>query len=94
MVLKALGIYLLIINLFGFTLSAIDKRNAVKRRGRVSETALFSAAFLGGAAGMYLSMRLFHHKTLHRRFMFGLPALMALHLAAALLAWRFGAFSL
>ena len=83
---------MLTVNILGFALSASDKRRAVKRRRRVSEAALFSVAFLGGAAGMYLSMRLFHHKTLHRRFMFGLPAVMALHLAAALLIWHFGAF--
>ena len=94
MVVKVLGVYLLVLNLLGFTLAALNKRKAVKRRRRVSEAALFSAALAGGAAGMYLSMRLFHHKTLHKRFMLGLPAVMLLHLVAALLCWRLGVLKL
>ena len=40
---------------------------------------LFAAA--GGAGAMYAVMRLIRHKTLHRKFMLGLPALLALHVA-------------
>ena len=41
---------------------------------------LFAAA--GGAGAMYGMMRAVRHKTLHRKFMIGLPALLALHILA------------
>ncbi len=42
---------------------------------------LFLAAALGGAPGAILGMRIFHHKTLHRSFTLGMPALLLLNLA-------------
>ena len=41
---------------------------------------VFAAA--GGAGAMYGMMRAVRHKTLHRKFMIGLPALLALHILA------------
>ena len=41
---------------------------------------LFLPALLGGAVGAILGMRLFHHKTLHKRFRYGLPLILILQL--------------
>ncbi|MCX7614285.1 MAG: DUF1294 domain-containing protein [Clostridiales bacterium] len=66
------------ISLIGFCLSAADKFAAIKGRRRIREKSLFLVAFLGGAAGMYLSMLLFRHKTKHKRFMITLPVIIVI----------------
>lgn len=53
-----------------FFLYGIDKRRARSGRRRIPERTLFLFAFLGGAAGALVGMRLFHHKTKHTYFYF------------------------
>ncbi len=59
-----------------------DKAIAGKKRRRVPEATLFVLALLGGSAAMYVTMLLIRHKTLHKRFMLGLPAILAVQLFA------------
>ena len=40
-------------------------------------------------AAMYISMRLFHHKTKHKRFMIGIPVIIVLQLGAVFAVWYF-----
>ncbi len=61
-------------------MAVVDKCRAKKNKRRISESTLFTAALIGGAVGEYVSMRLFRHKTLHKRFMIGLPLIMAIQL--------------
>lgn len=68
-----LTIYLLIVNIVGFIMSAADKSAAKKHKWRVPEKNLFAVSLLGGAVGTYISMLLFRHKTKHKRFMIGIP---------------------
>lgn len=70
------------INLFGFLLMGHDKRRAKLAKWRVPEKNLWIVAMLGGAVGMLLGMRLFRHKTKHRSFKYGLPALALLDILA------------
>ena len=82
--------WLLAANLVSVIMTCLDKRLAVKKGSmRIPEKTLFAAAFLGGAPGMYAAMRLIRHKTLHKRFMIGLPAIMALHICAAGAVYHF-----
>ena len=78
-------IYFLIISLVTAIITAIDKYKARKGRFRISEKALFLLAVMGGALSEYLTMRLIRHKTLHKRFMIGLPLIIILQLIAAIL---------
>ena len=88
---KLLAAYLLAVNLAGFALMGIDKRRARRGRWRISEKALFLPALLGGSVGAIAGMRVFHHKTKHWYFRFGLPALLAAQAAlAVVLARRLG----
>ena len=80
---RYLLIYLLVINIAAFLMMGIDKRKAVKERWRISEKALFTAAFMGGSIGAMLGMKAFHHKTLHKKFTIGMPAVLILQLALA-----------
>ena len=88
--LYALGIYLLLVNLWAFALMGIDKRRAKKDAWRIKETTLFLPVLLGGGVGGILGMKVFHHKTKHWYFRFGFPAILILEIAGALwLVWYF-----
>lgn len=72
---KFFVIYLIAINLLGFSFMGIDKKRAIRGAWRVSEASLFLLAFLGGALGCTLGMRYFRHKTKHWYFKYGMPAI-------------------
>lgn len=75
--------YFAAINGLALLLFAGDKVRAREGKWRISEKALLLTALLGGSVGALLGMRLFHHKTLHARFKYGIPAMLALQLAVA-----------
>jgi uncharacterized membrane protein YsdA (DUF1294 family) len=68
-------IYLIIVNLGCLFLMAQDKKFAEKGHRRIPEKRLFLNAALGGALGIWMGMRLWRHKTKHRSFTIGIPAL-------------------
>lgn len=76
-------LYLLLINIIGAAVSAFDKWCACRHRRRVPERTLFLFCLLGGCVGVYCSMRLCRHKTLHKRFMWGIPAIFVLQIVIA-----------
>lgn len=65
------------ITVIAAVVTAADKFCARHDLWRVPERVLWALAVCGGAAGMLLTMRLVRHKTKHRRFMIGLPILIA-----------------
>ncbi len=65
--------YLMVINFVAVLICCYDKFAARKKLSRVPEKSLFMVSFLGGAALLYITMLLIRHKTLHKRFMIGLP---------------------
>ena len=72
--------YYIVINLYTFSLMGMDKRFAKRRGRRVPEKRLFVLSAIGGAAGTWLAMKVWRHKTQHRSFTVGIPYLMALNL--------------
>lgn len=80
MVLKAVIIYLAAINVITFIMFGADKARAAKGRWRISESALILAVLLGGSTGALAGMRIFHHKTKHRKFTIGIPVILALQI--------------
>ena len=83
-----LAAWLVLINLAVFLAFGLDKWKAKRKEKkpsvrRVPERTLFLLALLGGSAGALLGMRAFHHKTLHRAFRYGIPAILVLHLLLA-----------
>ena len=70
---KAALIYFAAVSIISAVVCAADKRRAVKGKWRVKESTLFLLCTLGGSAAMYITMRLIRHKTLHKRFMIGIP---------------------
>lgn len=77
----ALLAWLAALSLVDFALCGWDKRCARRARRRVPERRLLGLAALGGAAGLWAGMYLFHHKTRHWYFVWGAPVFFALHLA-------------
>ena len=75
--------YLLIINALAFIVYGIDKLKARKGWWRIPEATLLLLALVGGSIGSWLGMKLWHHKTMHRKFQYGLPTIFLLQLALA-----------
>ncbi|MBQ6786427.1 MAG: DUF1294 domain-containing protein [Lachnospiraceae bacterium] len=76
--------YLAVLNLIGLALMGIDKRRAVKKLWRIPESTLFIIALIGGSIGSIIGMRVFHHKTRHWYFVYGMPAILLLQIAAVI----------
>ena len=90
-----LGIWLVLINLVTFLVFGLDKwkaRRKVRNEAvrRVPEKTLFLLSILGGSIGALLGMRVFHHKTLHRSFRYGIPAILILQILipVGIAIWR------
>lgn len=80
---KIILAYLLIINLVTFVMYGIDKYKAKKSKWRIPEATLLWLAALGGSIGAWMGMQVWHHKTLHKKFKYGVPAILALQMALA-----------
>lgn len=72
--------YWLLANAAAFALTLYDKRAARQSRWRIPESTLLTVAAFGGALGMLASMLLIRHKTQHKKFMVGLPVILALQI--------------
>ena len=79
----ALAVWLIAINLVTFAVYGADKRRARKGKWRVPEKTLFLLPLLGGSIGALLGMRVFHHKTKHWYFVWGIPAILLAQIALA-----------
>ena len=83
-----IGAYLVVINRIAPLMMWSDKRRSKKDGARrISEKALFLSAILGGSVGAILGMRLFHHKTRHWYFCYGIPVILVVQLALAGWLW-------
>ncbi len=78
-------IYLLAVNVVSFAAMGIDKQKARKHAWRIPESTLFVLAIIGGSIGSILGMRLFRHKTRHRSFVYGMPAILIVQIILILL---------
>lgn len=76
-----LTIYLLLVNAAAFLVFGEDKRRARRREWRIPEATLMGLAAAGGSLGALAGMRFFHHKTRHRKFTAGVPALLIAQIA-------------
>ncbi len=82
-------IYLVAVNVAAFCAFGIDKYKAKCGKWRTPEKTLMSLALLGGSLGAWLAMQVFRHKTQHRKFSIGIPAiLIAQVIVASLLIIR------
>jgi uncharacterized membrane protein YsdA (DUF1294 family) len=74
-------IYLAIINLCAFVAFGIDKLKARRGAWRTPESTLLLLAAIGGSFGSFLGMKVWRHKTQHKKFTILVPLLIAIHIA-------------
>ena len=81
---RILLIYLAAVNILAFFAYGDDKRRA-KTQGarRTPEKTLIGLAVIGGSLGAFAGMQIFHHKTRHWYFKYGIPAILLIQLALA-----------
>lgn len=78
-------ICLVAINVVTFFLYGIDKWKAQHSMWRIPEATLLGFAVIGGSIGAYLGMRVWHHKTMHKKFQIGIPLIILAQIA--LIIW-------
>ena len=79
-------LYLVAVNLVTFFIYGIDKFKSKRAKWRVPEATLLGLAAVGGSIGAWLGMKLWHHKTLHKKFRYGVPLILMAQIAIVLLA--------
>ena len=77
---NALLYYLIVINIVTFLVYGIDKWKAKQGSWRISEATLLILAVIGGSIGALLGMKLWHHKTMHKKFKYGLPLILIIQI--------------
>lgn len=87
---KMLLVWWGVTGLAAVVMTVLDKCQARRGGHRVPERILLLTGLVGGAAAMLVTMRLIRHKTLHRRFMWGLPAMLVLQAAVVVGMWYMG----
>ena len=78
---EATAWYLAIINAVAIAAYGWDKLCAIRKWWRVPELTLLGLVAIGGSVGALVAMKLFHHKTLHLKFKYGVPLILALQVA-------------
>ncbi len=71
-------IYFFVINIVAFIVYGIDKYKARRAQWRIPESTLLLLAVIGGSVGAWCGMKVWHHKTLHNKFRYGVPLIMLL----------------
>ena len=70
--------YFITVNVLGLVLFGIDKWKAKHDKWRISEATLLSLTAIGGSIGAWVGMKVWHHKTMHKKFKYGIPLVMVL----------------
>ena len=80
--------YVAIINTLAFIVYGIDKLKAKKGKWRIPESTLLLLAIIGGSIGAWLGIKVWHHKTLHKKFKYGIPLIVITHIAITVYIFR------
>ena len=73
--------YLIVINIVTFFVYGIDKWKAKQGSWRISEATLLLLAVIGGSIGALSGMQIWNHKTMHKKFKYGLPLILLAQIA-------------
>lgn len=76
--------YFITVNVLGLVLFGIDKWKAKHDKWRISEATLLSVTVIGGSIGAWVGMKVWHHKTMHKKFKYGIPLVMVLQFSILL----------
>lgn len=78
----AAAVYLIVVNISAIAVYGWDKFSAKQGWQRVPEKILLLLALLGGSVGAMAAMTFFRHKTRHLKFIYGVPMIFVLQIAA------------
>ena len=78
----AAAVYLIVVNISAVAVYGWDKLSAKQGWQRVPEKILLLLALLGGSVGAMAAMTFFQHKTRHLKFIYGVPMIFVLQIAA------------
>ena len=78
----AAAVYLIVVNISTVAVYGWDKLSAKQGWQRVPEKILLLLALLGGSVGAMAAMTFFRHKTRHLKFIYGVPMIFVLQIAA------------
>ena len=81
-------IYLVVINVVAFVVYGVDKYKAKRGRWRTPEATLLGLAAIGGSIGAWLGMKVWHHKTMHKKFQYGVPLILITQIALVVFILR------
>jgi len=87
MVFRLLLVVLAAMNIVAFIMFGIDKYKAKKSEWRIPEATLLWIAVLGGSIGALVGMKVWRHKTKHKKFYIGIPVIIVLQLILFLWIW-------
>ena len=76
--------YLAVINTITFMVYGIDKLKAKKSEWRIPEATLLLLAVIGGSIGAWCGVKIWHHKTMHKKFKYGIPSIIAVQIGLCL----------
>ena len=80
--------YLIAINVITFLIYGIDKFKAKKGKWRIPESTLLLLAIIGGSIGAWFGIKVWHHKTLHKKFKYGIPLIVIIQIVLAIYIFR------
>ena len=80
--------YLITINIITFFIYGIDKLKAKKGKWRIPESTLLLLAIIGGSIGAWFGIKVWHHKTLHKKFKYGIPLIVIAQIAIVVYIFR------
>ena len=78
---SCLAYYLLAINAVTFIVYGIDKYKAKEAKWRIPEATLLLLAALGVSIRAWMGMKVWHHKTMHKKFKYRIPAILLIQIA-------------
>lgn len=86
--LKYIIIYFILVNFIAFLMYGMDKKKAIDGKYRIAERTLLLIGVIGGSVGAMAGMKAFHHKTKHKKFVYGLPLIFMLQCFFVCLLWK------
>ena len=79
-----ISLYLAIINIIAYIVYGIDKLKSKKGKRRIPESTLLLLAIIGGSIGAWCGVKFWHHKTMHKKFKYGIPLIIAIQIGVCL----------
>ena len=85
---ETVAYFLISLNILTFIVYGVDKWRAAHGRWRIPEATLLGLAIIGGSIGALLGMKVWHHKTKHKKFVLGLPLILIAQLVIVCIVIR------